>query len=59
MWTSVLGYVLPFRCVELYGVCECIVSIRVVWYHVNEIRDASYVIGSCYEIYSLELLDVT
>ena len=37
MWTGGFGYKLPFRCDELHSISQCIVCIRIVRDHVNEI----------------------
>ena len=37
VWASGFGYKLPFRCDELHSIGQCIVGIRIVRDHVNEI----------------------
>ena len=59
MWTGGFGNKLPFRCDELHSISQCIVCIRIVRDHVNEIWDAAYIISSRYEIYALKLFDIT
>ena len=59
MWTSSFGYVLSLWCNELHSISQRIVGIGIVWDHVNEIRDAAYIISSRNEVYALKLLNVT
>ena len=53
MWTSIFGYVLSLWYNELHSISQRIVGIGIVWDHVNEIRDAAYIISSRNEIYAL------